>query len=431
MLDEACFNGVALILDITERKEMEKALKKSEEEYKHLVNYAPTAIYEIDFKGPSFKSVNQAFCELLSYSKEELFKLNPFDILDNESKQKFQERIEKGLTGEEIDENIEYKIIDKYGQIKWVILDIKPLYKNSILDGALIIGHDITERINGENIKQQLLDKEQQLTEKLQASNEKLISTTKKLQQANKELVIAQNSLKDIINKLMISNKELEQFAYVASHDLQEPLRMVSSFTQLLQRRYKGQLDENADDYINFIVDGAQRMKKLIDDLLAYSRLNTADRVYKLIEMDLLLEDVLKNLKAAINDTNANIIHKNLPTIKGDPIQISQLLQNIIGNAIKFHGNKPPHIKISAKPLKEHWLFSVSDNGIGIEPKYQEQIFNIFKRLHTRDEYDGTGIGLSICKRIIERHGGEIWLESEKGKGTTFYFTIALKNNPH
>ncbi|MDD3985289.1 MAG: ATP-binding protein [Methanobacterium sp.] len=411
MLDEACFNGVALILDITERKEMEKALKKSEEEYKHLVNYAPTAIYEIDFKGPNFKSVNQAFCKLLSYTKEELFKINPFDILDNESKQKFQERIEKGLTGEKIDENIEYKIIDK----------------NSILDGALVIGHDITERINGEHIKQQLLDKEQQLTEKLQASNEKLISTTKKLQQANNELVRAQNSLKDIINKLMISNRELEQFAYVASHDLQEPLRMVSSFTQLLQRRYKDQLDGNADDYINFIVDGAQRMKKLIDDLLAYSRLNTTDRVYELIEMDLLLEDVLINLKAAINDTNANIIHKNLPTIHGDPIQISQLLQNIIGNAIKFHGNKPPQIKISAKQLKEHWLFSVNDNGIGIEPKHQEQIFNIFKRLHTREEYDGTGIGLSICKRIIERHWGEIWLESEKGEGKTFYFTISLK----
>ena len=424
MLDKTCFNGVALILDITKRKEMEKTLKKSEEEYKQLVNHAPTSIYEIDFEGPRFKNVNEALCNLLGYSKRELLAMNPLNILDKESRENFENRIKKGLNNE-IEEDIEYKVIDTYGHVKWVLINIKPIYKNGVLDGVLIVGHDITERTHAENLKQELLDKEQQLTEKLQDSNEKLKSTTEKLQILNNELIVAQKSLKNLINKLMISNKELEQFAYIASHDLQEPLRMVSCFTQLLERRYKSQLDNDADDYIHFIVEGAQRMKNLIDDLLAFSRLTTEVREYETILMDKILEDVLTNLKASINDTNAKVIYENLPTIIGDPVQITQLFQNLIGNAIKFHGNKSPQIEISKQEFVDYWLFSVKDNGIGINPKYQEQIFKIFKRLHTREEYEGTGMGLSICKRIVERHGGKIWVDSELGEGSTFNFTIS------
>jgi PAS domain S-box-containing protein len=408
---------------------MEKALKKSEEEYKHLVNYAPTTIYEIDFKVPSFKNVNEAFCELLCYSKEEILAMNPFDILDDESRENFRKKIKRGLTDEETDDDIEYKFIDKYGELKWLLLDIKPIYENSKLSGALIVGHNITERIQSEKLKQKLLENEQQLSEKLQASNEKLRFTTEKLKITNDELIVAQSNLKENIKKLMISNKELEQFAYVASHDLQEPLRMVSSFTQLLERRYKGRLGDDADDYIDFIVEGVQRMKNLIDDLLAFSRLNTTVREYEPIEMDLFLEDVLINLRASIEETNTKIIYNNLPIINGDPIQINQLLQNLIGNGIKFHDNKPPEIQISAQEQGDNWLFSVKDNGIGIDQKYKEQIFSIFKRLHTRQEYPGTGIGLSICKRIVERHGGEIWVESERGRGSTFYFTIPRSIN--
>ena len=427
MLDKTCFNGVALIMDITKRKEMEKTLKKSEEEYRHLVNHAPTSIYEIDLKGPRFKNVNEALCNLLSYSKRELLAMNPLDILDEESRENFEDKIKKGLNNE-IEEDIEYKVIDRYGRVKWVLINIKPIYKNDVLDGVLIVGHDITERTRAENLKQDLLDKEQQLTEKLQDSNEKLKFTTEKLQITNKELIIAQNSLKDLVNKLLISNKELEQFAYIASHDLQEPLRMVSCFTQLLERRYKSQLDSDADDYIHFIVEGAQRMKNLIDDLLAFSRLTTEVKEYEAILMDKILEDVLTNLKASISETNAKIIYKSLPTIIGDPNQIIQLFQNLIGNAIKFHGNKSPQIVISKQEFVDYWLFSVSDNGIGINPKYQEQIFSIFKRLHTREEYEGTGMGLSICKRIVERHGGKIWVDSELGNGSTFNFTISRIN---
>jgi light-regulated signal transduction histidine kinase (bacteriophytochrome) len=199
---------------------------------------------------------------------------------------------------------------------------------------------------------------------------------------------------------------------------------MVASFSQLLQRRYKDQIDEDANDYIEFIVEGANRMKDLIDDLLAFSRLNTEAKEFKLTDINNVLDDVLVNLNPSIVENNAQITHGPLPIIKVDSSQIRQLLQNLISNAIKFHGDKPPKIHISAKESGKEWLFSVSDNGIGIDTEHLEKIFNVFNRLHTREEYEGTGIGLAICKRIINRHEGRIWVESEEGKGSTFYFTI-------
>lgn len=284
--------------------------------------------------------------------------------------------------------------------------------------------HDITERQKAEEHKQELLEMEKQLTEELSASNEELMATTEELKTANEALIITQNHLTDMVERLKTSNRELEQFAYVASHDLQEPLRMVGSFTQLLKRRYKGKLDEDADDYIDFIIDGAQRMKDLIDDLLAFSRLNTQAREFEPVLMDVTLNDVLNNLKTSITYNKAQISYDPLPVVKADPSQINQLLQNLIANAIKFCGDEPPRIHISAKELEGQWLFCVEDEGIGIDPQYQEQIFRIFKRLHTREEYEGTGIGLAICKRIVERHDGKIWIESELGKGSTFYFEL-------
>jgi len=236
--------------------------------------------------------------------------------------------------------------------------------------------------------------------------------------------VEAKRELEEIASKLKISNKELEQFAYVASHDLQEPLRMVTSFTQLLERRYKDKLDVDADEYIGFIVEGSKRMKYLIDDLLEFSRLNTQNREFESVLLKITLEDVLRNLNATIKENNAKISHDPLPTIRGDRSQINQLLQNLIANAIKFHGDEPPKVHISAEESGNEWIISVNDKGIGIDPDHQEQIFRIFKRLHTREEYAGTGIGLAICKRIIDKHNGKIWVESELGKGSTFYFTI-------
>ena len=291
------------------------------------------------------------------------------------------------------------------------------------IQGTEALVRDITGVKQAEKDKEELLEKERQLTEELSSANEELQAISEEVLTSNEELRHAQNNLTQLVSELKVSNKELEQFAYVASHDLQEPLRMITSFTQLLEKRYKGQLDSDADDYIGFIVDGAHRMKDLIDDLLEFSRLNSV-REFDLIIMEIALEDVLRNLKQTIKESKAQITHDYLPNILGDHIQIVQLLQNLIGNAIKFKGKNHPEIHISAQDQGNEWLFGVNDKGIGIDNYYQKQIFSIFKRLHTREEYPGTGIGLSISKRIVKRHGGQIWVESELGKGSTFYFTI-------
>lgn len=230
--------------------------------------------------------------------------------------------------------------------------------------------------------------------------------------------------LNDYVKKLAASNSELEQFAYVASHDLQEPLRMISSYLQLLERRYKGKLDEDANEFIWYAVDGADRMQKLINALLAYSRVGTRGKEFESIDCENVLKQVLINLQPAINESETEIINEGLPVVMADKTQMGQLFQNLIANAIKFRGDLKPIIKISAKAEGEFWHFCVSDNGIGIEKDQYKRIFLMFQRLHTRKEFPGTGIGLALCKKIVERHGGQIWVESEFEKGTSFCFTI-------
>jgi light-regulated signal transduction histidine kinase (bacteriophytochrome) len=236
----------------------------------------------------------------------------------------------------------------------------------------------------------------------------------------------AEEGLRQAKEELERSNAELEQFAYIASHDLQEPLRMVSSYTQLLARRYQGKLDADADDFIGFAVDGANRMQRLIQDLLTYSRVNTRGRPFAPTDCNEVLAQVKLNLSLAIEENGATIRYDKLPTILADDGQLIQLFQNLIGNAIKFHGEEPPRIEVSARQTEGEWLFSVADNGIGMEPQYHERIFVIFQRLHGRSSYPGTGIGLAVSKRIVGRHGGRIWVESAPGEGSTFYFTIPV-----
>ncbi|HOO56755.1 MAG TPA: PAS domain S-box protein [bacterium] len=241
------------------------------------------------------------------------------------------------------------------------------------------------------------------------------------------EIKMAQRMLEKATQDLTRSNKELEQFAYVASHDLQEPLRMVSSYTQLLGRRYKDKLDNDANEFIEFAVDGATRMQRLINDLLAYSRVTTRGGPMEEIDTNTALAEALANLGALINETDAVITKDDMPRIPADYSQLVQVFQNLVGNAIKFKGDEPPRIHVSAELKDGRWEFSVSDNGIGIESEYKDRIFVIFQRLHAKSAYSGTGIGLALCKRIVERHGGKIWFESEPGKGSVFNFTLPAK----
>jgi len=231
-------------------------------------------------------------------------------------------------------------------------------------------------------------------------------------------------SLNQQADELKRSNADLEQFAYVASHDLQEPLRMVSGFTGLLKRRYGGKLDADADEYIEFAVGGANRMQALINDLLSYSRVGREEVAAKAIDTQVALDQALANLQTAIEERSAMVSCGQLPTVWANHGMLVRLFQNLIANALKFCKAERPIVRVQAEPRGAEWVFSVADNGIGIDPQYQDRIFLIFQRLHKQSEYPGTGIGLAVCKRIVERNGGRIWLESEPGKGTTFFFTL-------
>jgi len=237
-------------------------------------------------------------------------------------------------------------------------------------------------------------------------------------------VVEMKSNLQRYTSELKSSNIELERFAYVASHDLQEPLRMVSSFLHLLVKKLDGKLDETTTQYIDFAVDGAERMKILIQDLLQYSRVGTSKEGIVEVNCNDIMDAVKTFLSLAIEESKAELIVHPLPVIKGVQSQIQQLFQNLVGNALKYHGKDKPLIEIGYKNLTGYYEFYVKDNGIGIEPKFFERIFIIFQRLHNKSDYSGTGIGLSICKKIVEKHGGKIRVESEPGKGSTFYFTL-------
>ena len=381
--EQGTFNGHHCFMkDITERKLTERALQESEFKYRQIVELAEEGIWVIDGNARTTYA-NRAMARMLSYSELEMFGRSLFDFMEAGEKQKALDNVERRKQG--ISEKHEFKFKTKDGKDIWTYMSTNPVMdeKGNLLSCCALV-YNITDRKKSD---QQML----QLTEDLKRSNQ-----------------------------------ELEQFAYVASHDLQEPLRAVTSYTQLLAQRYQGNLDAKADKYINHIVDGATRMQQLINDLLAYSRLGTQGKKFELADCNAAVQQSLRNLQIAIAEKKAAIACDEMPTVMADESQLVQLFQNLIANSIKFCRQDIPLIDIAARRRENEWLFYVRDNGIGIDPEYADRIFIIFQRLHGRREYPGTGIGLAMCKRIVERHGGRIWVESQEGKGATFCFTIPI-----
>ncbi|MEG4282736.1 ATP-binding protein [Microcoleus sp. A006_D1] len=283
------------------------------------------------------------------------------------------------------------------------------------------------EIINRLAVEKTLQEKNQILQEEIstrRAVEKALQEQNLLLQQEISNRQRAESALLKSNQELARSNAELEQFAYVASHDLQAPLATIASYAQLLEKRYKDQLDSQAIKFIGNIVQGCTRMQILIDDLLEYSRVGRSGKPFQMTDCNHAVQQAIVNLQGAIRDTQAVVTYTELPAVMGDSSQFAQLFQNLIGNAIKYRHDAPPQVHITACQQEENWLFSVSDNGIGIASQHQERIFQIFQRLHTQREYSGTGIGLAICQKIVERHGGSIWVESEPGQGSTFHFTL-------
>ena len=256
-------------------------------------------------------------------------------------------------------------------------------------------------------------------------NNAQALTHARALEERNETLQRTERRLEEAVAKLEESNERLEQFASVASHDLQEPLRMVTRYLELAERRYSDDLDENCKEFIDFAVDGAERMREMIDGLLEYSRVETRSDSFDTVDLDAVLDDVLTDLQFKIDETDATITREPLPTVEGDGRQLHQLFQNLVSNAIDYSGDEPPRIHVSATRDGAEWTISVRDEGIGIDADDADRIFDIFQRLHSVEERAGSGIGLALCKRIVERHGGEIWVESEPGEGSTFSFSLA------
>ncbi|MCK5561724.1 MAG: PAS domain S-box protein, partial [Thermoplasmata archaeon] len=379
--DEKMIGLQGIARDITDRKLVEEALRESEEKYRTLMDNISDIVVEIDSQG-HLTYVSPQIYDVFGFKPDEVVGKNMYEFIHPDDLEKTIEVTEEAIQGGKL-LRFEYRSKHKAGH-----------YVNQSGIGRII-------KKNGDF---------------------KIVGVLRDITDKKR----AEEDLNRTLAELERSNKELEQFAYIASHDLQEPIRMVASYLQLLERRYKDKLDLEAHEFIDFAVDGAKRMQYLINDLLAYSRVSTKGKEFRPTNAEDILNQVLSDLGLMIEDSGASVTHDKLPLLQADDAQLGQIFQNLLGNSLRFHGKESPQVHVSADKQDNEWIFSVKDNGIGIDPQYGDRPFMIFQQLHTMDEYPGTGIGLAVCKRIVERHKGRIWFDSEPGKGTTFYFSIPI-----
>jgi PAS domain S-box-containing protein len=377
------------VIDVTGRKKAKRALRESEERFRQTFELAASGIAHVDLQG-RFLRVNRALGRILGYAPEELVGRTVKEVSHSADQGTTDAGRARMRAGELESVHIEKRYVRKDGETVWVDLTValvrdgdgQPLYEIAVFD-------DITQRKH------------------------------------------ADLALRAAHDELARSNAELEQFAYVASHDLQEPLRMVSSYTQLLGKRYSDRFDGDAREFMAYIVDGAMRMKQLIEDLLAYSRVGTRGKEFKPTKLDTVFERAKINLRGALEDSGGELTSGALPVVEADESQLVQLLQNLVGNALKFRREGvPPRVHVSCDEKENEYEITVRDNGIGIEPQYFERIFMVFQRLHDKGLYPGTGIGLAICKKVIDRHGGRFRVESVPGEGSSFIFTLPRHRHP-
>jgi PAS domain S-box-containing protein len=401
----------AAIRNISVRKDAEKHLVQMESRYRGLLEAAPDAMVVVN-RGGEIVLVNVQAEKQFGYRRDELLGQKVKNIIP----EGFAERLIADATrsvadalAQQIGTGIELCGRRKDGSEFPIEIMLSPLES---VEGILVTAaiRNISARKKSERVNTQL---ENQATV-LQSAHDEL---EVRVRERTKELAFANQILEQ-------SNLELKQFAYVASHDLQSPLRSISGFVQLLKLEYEGKLDEQAQDWIRRTVGAIGQMQRLIRDLLSYSRVDARSLPFTRIPFRDIVRDAVTLLESSLRDSGGRVTWDELPVVMGDRSQLVQLIQNLVGNGLTYHGDKPPHIHLSAERSGQEWIFSVRDNGIGIDPKYREQIFEIFKRLHDQKEYPGTGIGLAVCRRVVNRHGGRIWVESELGHGSTFHFTI-------
>ncbi|MGB3267544.1 MAG: PAS domain S-box protein [Microcoleus sp.] len=385
-------DGLAVTFrNITDRKQAEIALRESEERFRAIFEQAAVGIAKTSLCGQLIR-VNPGFCQIVRYAESELLQLHWRAITHPDDIEADTECVRLLLSGEMQTFSLEKRLICKDGEVRWANVTVSTIRDAEGTAQYLICAiEDISERKLVEELLQASLETQTRYAEELTRSN-----------------------------------AELEQFAYVASHDLQAPLSTISGYAQLLEKRFHNQLDERGKKFIGNIVNSCVRMQALIDALLEYSRVGNSPKRFDLIDCNLVFEDACANLQLAIRQNQATVTRGDLPRIAGDSFQLLQLFQNLIGNAIKYRSNRVPVVRVGALRQGDNWVFSVQDNGIGIAEEHYPRIFQIFQRLHAPKEYSGTGIGLAICQRIVDRHGGRLWVESEPGRGSTFYFCIPV-----